>query len=123
MAFPAKRAANRRAAQGHMQDGGEGRMGQMGSGGRGYDGGTDGGRSRMMGHKMHGSPASVGASKGRGPEPGAGELITPHNGPGAAARRYAGMDKTMYPSRPTPPGTPSGHMDVYPEGSPSNKSR
>jgi hypothetical protein len=108
MALPRKRAANRSAAKS--------------GGGDGY-GGMGGGGSRMAGHKMHGSPASVGASKGRGPVAGAGELELPHNGPGRAASRYAGMDKTMYPSRKTPPGTPSGHMDVYAEGSGSNKSR
>ena len=112
MALPPKRAAVRRAAKGNKMDGGEGSYGNMGGGG-----------GRMASHKMHDSPASVGATRGLAPKRGAGELITPHIGPGPAAERYAGMDKSMYPSRKTPPGTPSGHMDVYPQGSGSRKSR
>jgi hypothetical protein len=104
MALPPRREANRRAS---MRSRGE----------------YDEPRGQMTGHRSAGSPASRGASKGPGPMPGNQMPPTPHAGPGRAAMRYVGMDPEMYPSRPTPPGSPPRGMDVYPAGSPSNKRR
>jgi hypothetical protein len=105
MALPPRRAANRRAAMSRSRDEYSEPSGRM----------TD--------HRSHGSPASRGASKGPGPMPGNEMPPTPHAGPGAAARSYVGIDESMFATRPTPPGSPPKGMDVYPQGSPSNKSR
>jgi hypothetical protein len=105
MALPPRRAANRRAAMGRSRDE--------------YD--EPGGR--MTDHRSHNSPASRGAQKGPGPRDGNEMPPTPHAGPGRAARSYLGIDESMFPTRPTPPGSAPREMDVYPAGSPSNKSR
>lgn len=62
-------------------------------------------------HQSHGSPASVGASIGPGPMPGAGQM--PNRGPGAAAGRYAQRDPSESPVRPVPPGTAPKGMKTY----------
>jgi len=69
-------------------------------------------RSSMSKHTSYDSPASLGASKGRGPE-GAGEM--PAIGPGKAASRYMGRDSGTTPMSPTPPGTPPKGMKTYRE--------
>lgn len=107
MAFPRRRAENRRQSR---EDGGPS-MREPGHREPGF-------RSRMSAHETHGSPASRGARKGTGDEPGAGELHTPGEGPGPAARRYAGMPAEAYPSRKTPSGSAPGGMSVYKEGNP-----
>lgn len=64
-------------------------------------------KGRHEPHASFGSPASLGASKGPGPLPGAGELINPGAGPGPAARtERAAMDVENSPvgSRTTPGG-------------------
>jgi hypothetical protein len=55
-------------------------------------------RGRMGGHKMHGSPASMGASMGPGPVRGAGEVMHPGAGPGVAARKKMGAAPDMFPA-------------------------
>jgi hypothetical protein len=70
-------------------------------------------RGSMSSHRSHESPASMGASKGSGPVPGAGELNMPFNGPGVAARRYAGAMEM--PNAPTPSGSAPKGMSVYRE--------
>ena len=71
-------------------------------------------RRSMREHRNHESPASLGAGKGGGEQPGAGELELPGNGPGKAASRYVGMPEDVYNSRKTP-GVPSG-ISTYREG-------
>jgi hypothetical protein len=97
-------------------------MGKRGGGSPGaehiYDdeGARDGGSN--AGTMSHGSPASIAASKGSGPVPGAGQLDYGYHGnPGKAASRYVGMDPGEYPSRKTP-NSQVGKMDVYKEGNP-----
>ena len=69
--------------------------------------------------RMHGSPASRGMSKGAGPVAGAGEQQYGfHGGPGAAAKRYAGMSGGSYPSRDVGSRMTPENMDVYREGDP-----
>lgn len=75
----------------------------------------EGYRAQHEPHASHGSPASLGTSKGPGPVAGAGELHSPGAGPGRAAQRIAGRDRSESPTRPTPSGeTPKG-MKVYAE--------
>ena len=68
-------------------------------------------------HMSWGSPASLGATKGSGPMPGAGEL--PPRGPGAAASRYATRDPGETPMAKTP-SAPSG-ISTYKAGNPPPK--
>jgi len=121
MALPASRRANR------------GTRGGLAAGYEGGAGGTPGGsehdysddriraRGRAPGtanHQTMGSPASVGASKGRGPIAGAGEQqYGTHGDPGRAARGYAGMPSGAYPSRKTPTAD-VGKISVYESGNP-----
>ena len=62
-------------------------------------------------HYSSASPASMGASKGPGPLPGAGEL--PAHGPGAAARRYAQRDASETPMAEAPTGAAPKGMSTY----------
>jgi hypothetical protein len=70
-------------------------------------------RPKMVGgdsHYSHGSPASVGSSKGPGPM-GAGEL--PAKGPGAAARSYAQRDPGETPMAPAASSATPRGMTTY----------
>jgi hypothetical protein len=72
-----------------------------------------GGSFKHEAHSSYGSPASVGASKGPGPLPGAGEL--PHRGPGPGAKGKIGRDTSETPmGGPASSATPKG-MRVYRE--------
>lgn len=65
-------------------------------------------------HKSWDSPASVGASKGPGTMPGAGELNHPGAGPGPASRRI----RMTQPENPTSPAASSARpkgMKTYSE--------
>jgi hypothetical protein len=94
-----RRAANRRAAARiahrepeHME--------------RGFRGGNSS-------HRSYDSPASIGASTGPGPLPGAGELHSPGSGPGPAARGYAQRAMSETDNRsPAASTTPRG-MRTY----------
>lgn len=70
---------------------------------------------KMSKHVSHGSPASIGASKGPGPVAGAGELHSPGSMPGPAARRVKSVTPAETPNAPTPPGTPPRGMKTYSE--------
>lgn len=61
-------------------------------------------------HFSHGSPASLGSSKGPGPLPGAGELPAP--GVGRAAKSYGGRDISETPVEQPTYKTPKG-MSTY----------
>lgn len=74
---------------------------------------TERGFSRHMeGHRSHGSPVSN-ARKGGGDYPGADQLQLPGDGPGKAARGYAGMDREAMADTPTPSGATPRSMRVY----------
>ena len=75
--------------------------------------GYRGGNSSM---KTHGSPASLGASMGPGPMPGAGELHSPGSMPGPAAKRIVGISGQDFGMSSAPTAAPKG-MRVYQQGS------
>lgn len=68
----------------------------------------------MKKYMSHGSPASVAASSGAGPKPGAGMLNHPGSRPGPAAekkiRRFGSMEM---PNAPAPSGARPRGMTTY----------
>lgn len=73
----------------------------------------EGGNYKHEPHYSHGSPASLGSSKGPGPLPGAGELMSPGSGPGPAARAYGTKAAAEVPDSPAASSAAPRGMKTY----------